>query len=72
LPDKVDFSIFVLSFKGNVQDESLNAKENNRSVDAAVSREQNIPEVCFPIKYISSTIFSIGYVIGLQLYYQCK
>lgn len=27
------------------QDESLNAKENNRSVDAAVSREQNIPEV---------------------------
>jgi len=72
LPDKVDFLIFVLSFKGNVQDKLVNAKENNRSVDAAVSREQNIPEVCFPIKYNSCTFFSIGYVTDLQLYYQCK
>lgn len=46
LPEKVDFLLFLLSIKGHMQDELVNAKENNRPEDA-VSREKNIPEVCF-------------------------
>lgn len=45
LLDKVDFLFFLLIIKCNMQGELVNGKESNGLKDA-VSREQNIPEVC--------------------------
>jgi hypothetical protein len=38
-----------------MQDKLVDAKENSRPEDS-VSREQNIPEVCFLIKYIVAAV----------------
>lgn len=58
LSDKVDFLVVLLSIKGNMQDELVDAKGTNRPEDATF-QEQNIPEVCFSfIKYILVVPFS--------------